>query len=304
MKTEYTIIWVDDELDTVSTDISDIIEFLGEKGIQANIQTFEATEEEGIHDKIMPALRNPDLDLIVVDFKMDGMNGRDLIDAIRDTDHVFLPVVFYSSAGVAALHKEALEAQLDGVYFSSRDRVANKIREVASSLLVKEQTSKGTRGLLMEGVSELDAHFGSLFLLMWGDMNDEGKSSLQAYLKEKIQEKSTQAQMQLAALPENLDELRSYLAEKFVSGSFDTITRWKVLKKQFQIRGQKDEAFSVFCRLFDKVEGQPTLISLRNEYGHKTRAQLEPTHNDGVCIGVRNELRAQLSNMNDLLRNE
>lgn len=301
MKTEYRIIWVDDEIDAVSTDISDTKDFLERHGIAAQIITFEATEDTDIHSQIAPALSNPDLDLIVVDYKMDGMNGRDLIDAIRDTDHVFLPVIFYSTVGADELHKQAAEAKLDGVYIAHRDRVRTKIEEVVASLLVKEQTSKRTRGLLMEGVSELDANFGKLFLNMWDQQNDDTKSELISYLKEKLEERATNTQNLVGSLPGQHDDFRTYMEKSFVSGSYDTITRWKILKKQFSLLNLQGNEIDTFLRLFDKKTEADPLIKMRNDYGHKTRAELEGRHNGQVCVGIRRELRTQLKNVNKLL---
>lgn len=164
MKTEYHIIWVDDDLESIQTDIRDTEEFFETFGIKALIKTHESNPDENIHDVIATELDDPELDLIVVDFMMDGMNGRQLIDQIRQSDHIYLPVIFYSAAGTARLHQEAATAALDGVYIANRDRVRNKIEEVVRSLLRREQTTKRTRGLLMEGVSEIDANFGTLLV--------------------------------------------------------------------------------------------------------------------------------------------
>lgn len=297
MKTQYRILWVDDDLESVTTDISDVKDFFERFGIEPNIITFESRSEIDIYHDIKKELVNPDLDLIVVDYLMEGMNGRQLIDTIRETDHIFLPVVFYSSAGSEELHRQAAEASLDGVYITHRDRVRDKVEIVAASLLRKEQTSKRTRGLLMEGVSEIDANFGQLFLLFWDKLDDAKKSELAKYLKEKITKGAASKNKLAETLPIELPDFRAYMEERFVSGIFDTITRWKILKKLFGLLNITGGEVDVFHRLFDKKDGIQPLIPLRNQYGHRTRADLEKSHNEEMCISIRRELRIQTKNI-------
>ena len=40
---------------------------------------------------------NQELDILLVDYHMDGMNGDELVQEIRNREHVYLPVIFYSS---------------------------------------------------------------------------------------------------------------------------------------------------------------------------------------------------------------
>ncbi len=149
MKTRYDILWIDDQIDAVTDDIADVSNFLEKHGIEPAIKPVPAMPDGSIHSAIASDLTNPDLDLIVVDFSMDGLSGPELIKEIRETDQVYLPVIFYSQFSVE-LHEEAAANQLDGVYISSRDNVRRKTIDVIRSLLKKEQTTKRTRGLLME----------------------------------------------------------------------------------------------------------------------------------------------------------
>ena len=300
MKTEYHIIWVDDELESVMDDMRDVEEFFEKHGIKAHIKTYQAEETANIHTVIRNDLNNPELDLIVVDFMMDGMDGRQLINAIRESGHIFLPVVFYSAAGTEKLHQEAAKSALDGVYISSRDRVRRKIEEVATSLLRKEQTTKRTRGLLMEGVSEIDANFGQLFRRVWAKLNDEQKGDVVKYFKKKVDERAKDTAKASKEFPTEVGAFRELMEESFVSAGFDTSTRWKIIKKMLELSGHNADSISVFLRLFEQT---PTaLVPLRNNYGHKTRAQLEGDHNQEKCVAIRLELRAQMSNLEKMIK--
>lgn len=301
MKTEYHIIWVDDELDTVEIDISDTIEFLSNFGIEAKIKTLEAIGGIDIQEKIKTELQDPELDLIVVDFLMPDVKGDTLIDNIRTSDHVFLPVIFYSQNGIKALFTQVEELQLDGVYIAHRDRLIDKIKEVTTSLLRKEQTTKRTRGLLMEGVSEIDANFGKLFINLWDILNDNQKQILILYLKEKLSERKSNTDKFIEKIPDSLDEFRSSMENNFVSQKFDTYMRWKVIKKAFSLLDNNSDEVEIFYRLFDRRNGSEPLAVMRNKYGHKTREELERTHNPELCKYIREELRNQLNNMMTLL---
>jgi CheY-like chemotaxis protein len=302
MKTEYHIIWVDDDIDSVATDIRDTEDFFEKFGIKAHIKTFQSETVPSIHEAIGASLKNPELDLLVVDFMMDGMNGRELINLIRQSDHIFLPVIFYSAAGTEKLHQEAASAALDGVYIAHRDRVRDKIGEVATSLLRKEQTTKRTRGLLMEGVSEIDANFGELFGRMWAKLNDENKLKIVKYLREKLGERAKRAASAVDELPGELATFKKMMDETFVSVNLDTQTRWKVIKKMLELSGHDAASTKVFLRLFEHSEAPGPLVPLRNIYGHKTRAQLEPEHNQDKCVAIRREVRTQTSNIGKMIK--
>ena len=217
--------------------MADVEDFFEDYGIEANILRFPSGQDTDIHEDLGGALYDPDIDLIVVDYLMDGMDGSELISAIRATDHIFLPVVFYSTNGPKELHRQAAESSLEGVYISHRDNVLDKIKEVATSLLRKEQTSKRTRGLLMEGVSEIDANFGSIFLLLWDRLDEERQARLVEYLKEKLAGKLKNTETLIRSLPDNLPEFRNEMESKFVYLNYDTSTRWKILKKMFELLG-------------------------------------------------------------------
>ncbi|MCP3440193.1 response regulator [Bradyrhizobium sp. CCGUVB14] len=299
MKTEYDIIWVDDDLESVADDITDIREFFEKVGIEARIQTYEGGND-GLHELIKAGLANPELDLIVVDFMMNGMNGRQLIDAIRTSDHIFLPVVFYSSAGSERLHQEAAAAALDGVYISSRDRVRRKIEDVVTSLLRKEQTTKRTRGLLMEGVSEIDASFGQLFHGLWSKLSDEEKDKVVTYFNEKLGERAVSAAKAQKDLPAEREAFKKSMESTFVSAAYDTSIRWKILKKMLTLaKRHEEDASKVFFRLFDDPRA---LVQMRNNYGHRTRVELEKDHTEEKCIAIRRELRAQTVNLVGMIK--
>lgn len=301
MKTEYIVLWVDDEVD--ETDVEDIREFLETYGVFADIRLVEPKSTDDMHDLVKGVVNDPNLDLIIVDNQMfgntGGMDGNQLIQLIRDSEHVFLPVIFYSSGGVASLMAAVQEQELDGVYLAARDRLVDKAKAVITSLLKKEQTIKRTRGLLMEGVSEIDAKFGNLFRLAWAKLNDEQRGQLIEYFSVKLNEQSKSAARRVESFPTDIEPFYTEMDASFVSEKYTTSVRWKILKKAFEFLGVDATKKDVFVE-FHSRQNETPIVTMRNHYGHRTRQQLADGHSEEKCISIRRELRRQYANLGEL----
>lgn len=302
MKTDYLILWVDDDMESVVEDQNAVKDFLETKGINTNLRSFESKGDgDDIHGRIKGVIEDPELDLIVVDYRMEGIDGKKLIELIRESDHVFLPVIFYSSSPMAELLEAVHQAKLDGVYLATRDGVRNKIELVVNSLLTKEQTSKRTRGLLMEGISEIDANFKGVLSKIWVKLDDNQKETLFSYAREKRNDALSAAQKQIDAFPASKEEFWEHANEKFSSQDYDTGTRWRILKRGLELISCGDDELATFIELLNRQGGEKSLITLRNHYAHRTRAQIEQEHSESRCIEIRRELRRQTANITLLL---
>ena len=281
-------------MSSVEEDQAAVKRFLERFGIVAELRAIESNGDGRIHDQIKDFVNDPDLDLIVVDYLMDEMNGEELISQIRSSEHVFLPVVFYSSNGVQSLAEAAAKSQLDGVYLAPRNGVRQKIELVITSLLRKEQSIKRVRGLLMEGVSEIDATFGIVFDELWNKLASSERLQVIAYFKEQLADRAKGANEAVSKFPENEDAFVEYAVKEFVTPKFDTALRWRIIKKSLKILKVDDVVQSTFHELF---EPKGSLIRLRNDYAHKTRIELEKLHNDSLCVGIRKALHRHVSNL-------
>ncbi len=186
MNLSYKILWIDDELDSIGEDQRSITEFLDDFGIHANILTLSNSDDHSIDDLLSNEIANPNLDILLVDYMMEGLDGAKLVDLIRNTKHVYLPVIFYSSTPIEVLLNAAHEARLDGVYIAQKDFLVQKFESVAKSLLNKEHTIKRIRGLLMEEVSEIDGKLKQIYNKIWSGLPDNHKKILIDYLKDRI----------------------------------------------------------------------------------------------------------------------
>ncbi len=304
MKTSYNIIWVDDDPSSTDTDQADVSDFLEEYGIRADITFVEAPVDGSIREKLEHHLTDPDLDLLLVDYHMEGLSGDQLVKVIRESDHIYLPVIFYSSSTVDDLLNAVRDAALDGVYIANRDFLINKIRDVVNSLLVKEQTVKQVRGLLMEGVSEIDTRFEEIFFRTWDDCTEIQKSGLEGYLKKIIIEKAKSAKKRCGEFPSEAAAFDEHIRSSFLTANYDTYTRWRLTNKILELVGHTPADLQTLKEFVNREDGQAPLNNLRNDYAHKSRKLLSDEHSLERCIEIRRELRSQFANIDSILGSE
>ncbi|WP_278376878.1 response regulator [Sphingobium yanoikuyae] len=304
MKTAYNILWIDDEPKSTDTDQADVRDFLEESGIRADITFVEATEDGSIKERLEHHLKDPDLDLLMVDYNMVGLQGDQLVRLIRETDHIYLPVIFYSSSSVSDLHEAVRDAQLDGVYIANRTALIQKVKSVVGSLLNREQTVKQVRGLLMEGVSEIDTQFYEIYLKVWPKLTEGQQVDVAKYLREIVDERAKAAKKKADAFPSDMDALGNHLTEKFLTAVYDTYTRWRLTRKILDISGHVEDYLAELKKFADVEGDEIPLNKLRNDYAHKSRKTLSEEHNTERCIAIRKSLRAQAANIDAILGSE
>ena len=115
MSIEYQILWVDDVPDWVASIEDSIKSHLEEKGYDPRIELKQSGAEVDVS-------KLTHVDLIIIDYRLPGANGDELIKRIRDKE-CLTEIVFYS--------QEAIESsdRLDGIYYSTRDEVEELIKK-------------------------------------------------------------------------------------------------------------------------------------------------------------------------------
>jgi CheY-like chemotaxis protein len=304
MKTAYNILWIDDDPKSTDTDQEDVKEFLEEVGIRADINFVEAPADGSIKERLEHHLKDPDLDLLMVDYHMDGLQGDQLVRLIRETDHIYLPVIFYSSSTVSDLLDAVRAAELDGVYIANRAALIQKVKSVVGSLLVREQTVKQVRGLLMEGVSEIDTQFHEIFQKVWPKLNPDQQAEVAKYLKSIVDERVKSATKKAEVLPSKVEKFGEHLSEKFLTAAYDTHTRWRLTRKILDISGHAEDYVGELKKFAEVEDGEVSLNALRNDYAHKSRKLLAESHDRDRCIQIRISLRTQAANIDAILGSE
>lgn len=301
MKTSYEILLIDDDLESVDTDREDVSDFLETFGIKSNIVPVEAPADGSVRDLIVGLLANPELDLLMVDYHMDGLPGDELVKLIRNSDHIYLPVIFYSSSPVSDILDAVRASELDGVYVTNRKFLVEKFKEVVRSLLNKEHTTKRTRGLLMEGVSEIDATLNKLFQSAWTASGEEVKEKIMKYLLDIVKDRAKSTNRALASFPAEIGEFSEHVKESFFSTTYDTNTRWRVVQKILNLLEHDEKQVNTLKEFGQDSGGVPSLNKLRNIYAHSTREALQSDHSELKCISVRRTLRKQNENIESII---
>jgi len=302
MKLTYNILWIDDDLDSIEEDQRSITEFLEDFGIYANISPLTNSEDQSIDDLLSEHLSNPDLDILLVDYMMEDMDGAKLVDLIRNTKHVYLPVIFYSSSPLEVLLQAAYDAQLDGVYIAQRDFLIQKFQDVANSLLNKEHTIKRVRGLLMEEVSEFDEKLNDIYHKIWTGLSDDHKETLMLYLKESIvQKRAESANQRFEDFPTNIDDFSQHMSSQFLSKSYDTYTRCRIVNKMLGFMNKDFGDRKQIFKEFFTNGNRDSINHLRNTYAHTPLQQLQQSHSLENCVSIRKELHRQLSNIDRII---
>ena len=150
MKLRYNLLWIENELDWKESVEDDIKAMIEDYAFQYVCKSCRQ-EENGLDYNAY--------DLILMDMNLDSKpSGDELIKKIRDNG-IYTDVVFYSSGGLDSIKQKARELDLEGVYFSGRDRIqfVDKVCKVIDTTIRKVQDLSNLRGLVMAEVSELDA---------------------------------------------------------------------------------------------------------------------------------------------------
>lgn len=302
MKMAYDILWVDDQPQEVADLRDNAVDFLSEFGISANVTLVQARRDEDIRESMRLDLQNRDLDMLVVDYHLPGMGGDELVHLIRYSDHIYLPVIFYSSRDVSEVYKSAHEKKLDGIYITSKENFDAKFNAVVRSLLYKEHSVKQTRGLLMEEVSELDARLKEVFEKGWRKLSYARREQLARYVRRVVAQKTRDAEKLERNISPEIEEFESVMVNDLKTAKFDTMTRWKIAKKILEYVDFDKEKQELFHGLAGRIRnGSQPLSSIRNKYAHQTRAELESEHTLEKCIDIRTKIRTQQENLDSIL---
>ena len=194
-----------------------------------------------------------------------------------------------------------LRLRLDGVYLAQRDYLIEKFKDVAKSLLNKEHTTKRTRGLLMEEVSEIDAGFKDIYERVWAELSEENRQKLITYLEGIVAGRAERAMEKSEEFPTNPEHFSCRMKFEFLSKSYDTYTRWRFVHRMLGYLECDLGEGKRILKEFRSRQEEDSLLELRNNYAHKTRLELEKDHSLERCVIIRRELRRQQDNIDHIV---
>lgn len=312
MKTDYKILWIDDNHDSVRGDVRSIRSFLENYGIELIVNQILVTPDHcpTQEETFANAIADIDLDMVFVDFNMPEQ-GDKIINHIRKTlHHYHLPILFYTGDDspekilpehIAASNKsESNPLNIsDGIYFCDRDHISEKANMILTSLLKKENKAQNGRGLLMDRVSEIDAKLISALRELWKQVPDNKRAKVIKSLSDRVDSsKKRSAKIAEDIAGKSYDESLTYLLEDI--RRWDTFARANVLREILRCIDGKQAYGDVLSGLYDN-NNINNLIGMRNIYAHKASSEIVDDHNDERCKFIRTETRWHLNNLKTLL---
>jgi len=158
MKLDYHILWIDDTPTWVKSIEGSLRDHFDEMGYRLKITQAKSGE------KIDDLIKNPELDLIIVDYKLPKATGKELIETIRGK-HVLIEIVFYSQEGNP---KDKFDSPPDGVYFTSREDAEERITNVIDLTLKKALDINNVRGLVIAESIDIEIRLGEVLVRCFG----------------------------------------------------------------------------------------------------------------------------------------
>jgi CheY-like chemotaxis protein len=316
MKTDYKILWIDDNHRAVDGDVRRIKVFLEDHGIELIVEKVVVSADHcpTTEQSFTETVADFDLDMVFIDYRMPEQ-GDVIIKHIRKTlHHYHLPILFYTGENnpekiLPSIFTDSLQAEgnflniSDGIYFCDRDHIAEKAELILTSLLSKEKAPQRVRGLLMDKVSEIDASIIKAFELVKSKVPEEKKEKVKGSIVSKLQSRSTRSATILAELStKSFDELLLVMSDRN-NLTFDSLSRAEILREMLSCIESLQPLGNILSSFYNTIQGSPDscLSKLRNEYAHKTAAEIVQNHTDTRCKYIRTETRRHLINAKHIL---
>ena len=150
MKTDFLVLWVDDNKLVIDSLASNLGEWLDEKGFELKVIPHKDATN------VLADIKNNDVELIVIDYKLPKKNGNEIIQDIRKNG-CYQDIVFYSE-GVPP------KEPYDGVFFVSKEDAKTRIKELVDLKLLRSSDPIGIRGWIVADAIELEGMVNELLI--------------------------------------------------------------------------------------------------------------------------------------------
>lgn len=150
MKTDFLILWVDDQRHVIDALVMDLEAWLDNKGFE--LKTLIHADSNGVIDDI----RNNDIELIIIDYRLRGKNGDEIIQEIRQNDF-YQDIIFYSEGGPP-------DIKFDGVHYVSKEDAKSRIKELTDLKLRRSSDFATLRGWIVADAIELEMMLDKILL--------------------------------------------------------------------------------------------------------------------------------------------
>jgi len=142
MKTDFLILWIDDNKLVIDSLSSHLRTWLEEKGFDLKVISHKD------ETNVLGDIKKNDVELIVVDYKLPKKTGDEIIKEIRENG-CYQDVVFYSE-GIPP------KEPFDGVFFVSKEDAKTRIKSLIELKLLRSSDPISVRGWIVADAIELE----------------------------------------------------------------------------------------------------------------------------------------------------
>ncbi len=170
MSLKYNILWIEDEVDWISSIEDELAEAIEEFGYTLHYDQSDGSNLDNIQYK--------KYDLILMDYTLRNITGEKIIKDIRELQ-VLTDVVFYTES-INNLEDIVHNNKLEGIYYAGRgeSEFVEKVTSVIKCTIRKVQDLQNLRGLVMAEVSELDVLMEKIIHKFFVELGSEEKNKL------------------------------------------------------------------------------------------------------------------------------
>ena len=153
MNIDFSILWIDDRKDFVDGLQPRLGRWLGEHGFRLKVLWHPS--EKGVYED----LKNKDVDLIIVDYKLKGTStGDTIISSIRDKGY-WESIFFYSTSDNP---RSLFPDPPDGVFFSDKNFALDRLKDVIGVHIKRSSNLATIRGWFVADAIDLEGQIDSL----------------------------------------------------------------------------------------------------------------------------------------------
>jgi len=191
MNLNYQILWLEDTPEWVDSIKSELEDHMKELSLELKIELLANG------DDIQKIMQAKVIDLLIVDYHLEGKNGDALIKVVREHGEL-TEIIFYSEQADGRVSRSDLDA---GVHCISRDDAREQIKEVAKEFSNRNNNIGVMRGVIIAEAIDLENQLVKIINKLFGEhaelfqskVLDERKLDftakhkfVQSYLKDKL----------------------------------------------------------------------------------------------------------------------
>ncbi len=192
MKLEYSILWFEDDHDSVEDTIDAIRMHLVEQGFDLRCDWGDC-DAGAMQKKVAELSRYNPYDLMVFDYDLGSdITGEQLAGKLRSK--IWTEILYYSAyRDFDALAGGMIQNKVEGVFCAARNNLENKMWSIIESQIMRVCDLNNMRGIVLDSMSSIDTAIRELFSKAYENMPSENKSSASGKLAKKLKERADEA---------------------------------------------------------------------------------------------------------------